>query len=145
MKMMSDVTSVLCDQIFAKPCAKAYLIVMTVAVPWPYILKTPMSNVNSEKKSECGDLDPSSLEYKASTSLCSRDAIEAQYDFSKLRRLLDTSKKDLNTFTNGPYREATVSMKNITSEIEQMEKNAEEKNDTRKVLLGILNEQLTEL
>lgn len=48
---MSDVASVLCGQIFAKPCAKAYLTVTTAAVPWPRILKTPpMSNVNSEGK-----------------------------------------------------------------------------------------------
>lgn len=94
-------------------------------------------------RSECGDLDPSSLEYKASTSLCSRDAIEAQSDFSKLRRLLDTCNKDLDTFTDGPYREATVRMRNITSEIEQMEKNtAEEEEATKKeTLYGQFEEQ----
>ena len=203
---MSEVTSVLCDQIFAKPCAKAYLTVTTAAVPWPGILKTPpMSDVSSEGKygsymsfvvplpcsyggrrlndatngwrskvysnyvedfvnrairplpksrlldlsgcnwnfptlydthhqlkvfgsvlrSECGDLDPSPLEYKASTSLCSRDAVEAQSALLKLRRLLDTCKKDLDTFTGGPYREATITMKNLASEIEHMEQNSE--------------------
>nr|BDT63223.1 MAG: wsv260-like protein [Hemigrapsus takanoi nimavirus]GBG35342.1 wsv260-like protein [Hemigrapsus takanoi nimavirus] len=220
---MSDVASVLCDQIFAKPCAKAYLTVTTAAVPWPCTLKTPpMSDVNSEGKygsfrsfivplpcsyggrrlndsangwrsriysnfvedfakravrpvpkgrlldlygrtwnfstrnvthqqlkvfgsvlrSECGDLDPSPLEYTASTTLCSRDAIEAQSDFSKLRRLLDTCNKELDTFIDGPYREAIASMRNTASEIgQEMEKNKKEEDAARKVLLETLNGQ----
>ena len=205
---MSDVAGALCDQIFAKPCAKAYLTVTTAAVPWPCILKTPpMSDVNSEGKygsfrsfvvplpcsyggrrlndstngwrsriytnfvedfvkrsvrpipkgrlldlsertwsfttrnvthhqlkvfgsvlrSECGDMDASPLEYK--TSLCSRDAIEAQSDFSKLRRLLDVCNKDLDTFTDGPYREATIRMTNIIASENETEQEEDVRNE----------------
>ena len=221
---MSDVASVLCDQIFAKPCAKAYLTVTTAAVPRPCTLKAPpMSDVISEGKygsfrsfvvplscsyggrrlndstngwrsimysnfvtdfveksvrpvprgrlfnlsgstwefptrdithhqlkvfgsvlrSECGDLDPSPLEYKASSAPCSRDIVEAQSDFSKLRRLLDTCLEKLDTFTDGPFRETVDRMEKIASEMEQeMEKNKEDANVA--VLLETLQEQYKE-